>query len=88
MIHKAADRQKIFIVCKTPKDVRKLIEGGVPIQEVNVGNMHFSQGKRQISKKVYVDDADMDDLKAIRDAGVEIYIQDVPGDIKERIKEI
>ena len=42
----------------------------------------------QISKKVYVDDADMDDLKAIRDAGVEIYIQDVPGDIKERIKEI
>ena len=88
MIHKAADRQKIFIVCKTPKDVRKLIEGGVPIQEVNVGNMHFSQGKRQVSKKVYVDDADMDDLKAIRDAGVEIYIQDVPGDIKERIKEI
>ena len=88
VIHKAADRQKIFIVCKTPKDVRKLIEGGVPIQEVNVGNMHFSQGKRQISKKVYVDDADMDDLKAIRDAGVEIYIQDVPGDIKERIKEI
>ncbi len=88
VIHKAADRQKIFIVCKTPKDVRKLIEGGVPIQEVNVGNMHFSQGKRQISKKVYVDDADMDDLKAIRDTGVEIYIQDVPGDIKERIKEI
>lgn len=88
VIHKAADRQKIFIVCKTPKDVRKLIEGGVPIQEVNVGNIHFSQGKRQISKKVYVDDADMDDLKAIRDAGVEIYIQDVPGDIKERIKEI
>ncbi len=40
------------------------------------------------TKIVYVDDADMDDLKAIRDAGVEIYIQDVPGDIKERIKEI
>ena len=88
VIHKAADRQKIFIVCKTPADVRKLIEGGVPIQEVNVGNMHFSQGKRQISKKVYVDDADMEDLKAIRDAGVDLYIQDVPGDAKERIKEI
>ena len=86
--HKAAERQKIFIVCKTPKDVRRLIEGGVPIKEVNVGNMHFSQGKHQISKKVYVDDADLADLKAIRDAGVDLYIQDVPGDIKERIKEI
>lgn len=88
IIHKAADRQKIFIVCKTPKQVRQLIEGGVPITEVNVGNMHFSQGKRQISKKVYVDDEDMRDLKAIKDAGVTLYIQDVPGDSKESIKEL
>ena len=87
IIHKAADRQKIFIICKTPKEVRRLIEGGVPIKEVNVGNMHFTQGKRQISKKVYVDDQDMADLKAIQDAGVDLYIQDVPGDLKERIKE-
>lgn len=88
IIHKAADRQKIFIVCKTPKQVRLLLEGGVPIKEVNVGNMHFSQGKRQISKKVYVDDEDMLDLKAIKDAGVELYIQDVPGDLKEPIKDL
>ena len=82
MIHKAADRQKIFIVCKTPKEVRQMIEGGVPIKEVNVGNMHFSQGKRQIRKTVYVDDADLADLKAIQDAGVDLYIQVVPGDVK------
>lgn len=88
IIHKAADRQKIFIVCKTPKQVRQLIEGGVPIKEVNVGNMHFTQGKRQISKKVYVDDEDIKDLQAIKDAGVELYIQDVPGDPKESVKEL
>jgi PTS system galactosamine-specific IIB component len=86
VIHKAAPRQKIFIVCKTPKGVRQLIEGGVPIKEVNVGNMHFGKGKIQLSKKVYVDDADMEDLRAIQNAGVELYIQDVPGDIKESIK--
>ena len=85
VIHKASEKQKIFLVCKTPQVVRQLIEGGVPIKEVNVGNMHFSQGKRQISKKVYVDDADMADLKFIQDSGVELYIQDVPGDAKERI---
>lgn len=85
VIHKASERQKIFIVVKTPREVRKLIEGGVPIKEVNVGNMHFDKGKRQISKKVYVDDKDMEDLKAIRDMGVDIYIQDVPGGMKERI---
>lgn len=85
-IHKASEKQKIFIVAKTPETVRKLIEGGVPIKEVNVGNMHFSEGKRQISAKVYVDDKDLADLKAIEDAGVDVYIMDVPGNPKERVK--
>lgn len=86
-IHKASAKQKIFIVCRTPDSVRKLVEGGVVLKDVNVGNMHFDRGKRQLSKKVYVDDKDMDDLLAIQRAGVNIYIQDVPGDMKEQIKE-
>lgn len=86
VIHKAADRQKIFIVARTPAVVWKMIEGGVPIEEVNVGNMHFEKGKTQLSKKVYVDEADMDYLRKIRDSGVNVYIQDVPGDLKEPIK--
>lgn len=85
-IHKASSKQHIFIVAKTPAYVRALIEGGVPIHEVNVGNMHFSEGKRKISTKVYVDDQDLEDLRAIEDRGVDLYIQDVPGDIKEHVK--
>ena len=65
--------------------VRALVEGGVPIKELNVGNMHYSDGKRQISKKVYVNDQDLEDLKFIENAGVDVYIQDVPGDTKERL---
>ena len=63
IIDKAAPSQKIFIICKTPKDVRRLVDAGVPIREVNVGNMHYSDGKRQLTAKVYVDDQDMDNLK-------------------------
>ncbi|MEG1778171.1 MAG: PTS sugar transporter subunit IIB, partial [Angelakisella sp.] len=86
IISKASASQKIFIVCSTPASVLTLLEGGVPIKEVNVGNMHFSHGKRPINKKVYVDDKDMEDLRAIKAKGVEVYIQDVPGDSKEEIK--
>ncbi|SCJ06532.1 EIIAB-Man [uncultured Clostridium sp.] len=85
VIHKAAASQKIFLVCKTPETVRKLVEGGVPIKEVNVGNMHFSEGKRQITKKVFVDDKDIEDLKFIESKGVDVYIQDTPGDVKSRV---
>ena len=85
IIHKAAPSQKIFIVCRTPKEARELVEGGVPIKDANVGNMHFDKGKRQISKKVYVDDKDLEDLMFIKSRGINVFIQDVPGDIKENI---
>ena len=48
--------------------------------------MHFDKGKRQISKKVYVDDKDLEDLRFIKSKGINVFIQDVPGDIKENIK--
>lgn len=86
VIHKAAPSQKIFLVCRTPAAVRTLIEGGVPVKEVNVGNMHFSPGKHPISKKVYVDDKDMEDLLFIKSKVEKLYIQDVPGDFKEDVK--
>lgn len=85
VISKAAPSQKIFLVCKTPETVRKLIDGGVQLKEVNVGNMHFSDGKKQITKKVFVNDKDVEDLKYIEGKGVDVYIQDTPGDLRSRV---
>ncbi|MCI1032248.1 PTS galactosamine transporter subunit IIB [Raoultella terrigena] len=85
IIAKAAPHQKIFLICRTPAIVRKLIEGGLSLKDVNVGNMHFSEGKKQISSKVYVDDSDLDDLRFIKRSGINLFIQDVPGDAKEGI---
>ncbi|KHE04376.1 PTS galactosamine transporter subunit IIB [Citrobacter braakii] len=85
VISKAAPHQKIFLICRTPHTVRNLLEGGVTLNDVNVGNMHFSEGKKQISSKVYVNEQDLDDLHFIKKQGVNIFIQDVPGDQKEQI---
>lgn len=84
-IHKASPQQHIFIVVKTPHVARQLVEGGIKLGEVNVGNMHFSEGKWSISTKVYVNQQDLDDLHALEDAGCNVYIQDVPGDKKESV---
>ena len=83
VIEKANADQKIFLVCKTPETLRKLIEGGVEIKKVNIGNMHFSEGKKKISDKVYVNDKEMDDLNFIKSKVDEIYIQDTPDFKKE-----
>ncbi|MCI5840141.1 MAG: PTS galactosamine transporter subunit IIB [Peptoniphilaceae bacterium] len=88
VIGKAADRQKIFIICENPQDVLRLIEGGVPIDKVNVGNMHMSEGKRQVATSVAVDDDDVDAFRKIKEKGVELFIQRVPTIAKEDVSKI
>ncbi|WP_300409433.1 PTS N-acetylgalactosamine transporter subunit IIB [Lagierella sp.] len=83
VIHKAADRQKIFIICETPQDVLKLVEGGVPITKVNVGNMHMAEGKRQVAQVVAVDDEDVETFKKLKEKGVELEIRKVPTESAE-----
>lgn len=77
-IHKAADRQKILLVCKRPADFVTLVKGGVPITRINVGNMHFAEGKRQIHKTVSVDQQDLEAFHTLQQAGVECFVQGVP----------
>ncbi|GBG93690.1 N-acetylglucosamine-specific PTS system IIB component [Ligilactobacillus salitolerans] len=88
IIHKAADRQKIFIVVKTPADAVKLVEGGVPITKINVGNMHYGKGKKEITKKVYVDEQDQKDLLQLAShEDIRVFIEDYPGEKKFTVDE-
>lgn len=83
VIGNASPDQKILLLCRTPNDVRRLIEGNVQIDEVNIGNMHPSPGKNAIAKNVYVDEKDLDDLNYIKSKVENIYTQDVPKTKKE-----
>lgn len=88
VIHKAASHQKIFIVCKTPQDVLTLVKGGVPIKYVNVGNMHFSEGKKQIHKTVSVDQGDIDAFNQLMNLGITCEVRRVPDEAGEQISDL
>ncbi len=77
-IHRAANRQKILLVCKTPADFLTLVKGGVPVNRINVGNMHYANGKQQIAKTVSVDAGDIAAFNDLKTAGVECFVQGVP----------
>lgn len=88
IIHKASASQKIFIICETPQDVLKLVEGGVPIKKVNIGNMHMAEGKRQVATSVAVDDSDVAAFKKLQELGVELEIKRVPDTTAESIDKL
>ncbi|WP_164217770.1 PTS N-acetylgalactosamine transporter subunit IIB [Virgibacillus sp. YIM 98842] len=78
VIHKASPRQKIFLVVRDVQDALTLKEGGVPIDHINVGNMHYEEGKKQISSTVSVDDKDIEAFKRLDEMGVELDLRRVP----------
>ena len=78
IIHRANAAQKIIMLVETPQDVVRLVKGGVPITRVNIGNMHFSEGKNQIDKTVSVDQSDIDAFRTLSSLGVECNIQRIP----------
>jgi PTS system N-acetylgalactosamine-specific IIB component len=88
VIHKASPRQNIFIICETPQDVLTLVKGGVPIKKVNIGNMHMSEGKRQVAKVVAVNDEDVAAFKELQELGIELEIRKVPSESSEKISKL
>ena len=64
-IFKASPRQTIFIIVKTAQDVLTLAEKGVPITELNVGNIHMKEGKTRLTNFISVDASDLEALKTL-----------------------
>lgn len=80
IINKAAPHQKILLVVRTPQDALRLVEGGVPIKKINIGNLHFEEGKKQISSTVSVDEKDIETFKKLNSLGVDLEVKGVPSD--------
>lgn len=63
VIFKAAPEQKIFIVCKSPAEALRLVKGGVPVKEINIGNIHNKPGKEMVTRSIFLGDEDKASIK-------------------------
>lgn len=74
------DKQRLFIVAKKPKTLLALVEKGVPIKEINVGNMMEDDGTRQVTRSINVVDEDVAAFRSLDKKGVKLTAQMVPND--------
>lgn len=79
IIHKAAAAQTIFIITKDTSDLLKLVEGGVPIDEVNLGNIHNDGSKEKITRSLFFGEQEKADIKKlIEEHGIEFNTKTTP----------
>ncbi|AUW95818.1 PTS system mannose/fructose/N-acetylgalactosamine-transporter subunit IIB [Streptococcus pluranimalium] len=74
------DSQRLLIVARRPDRFLSLIEKGVTIPELNVGNMSQSSETRSVTRSVNVVDEDIVAFDAIQGHGTKIIHQMVPND--------
>lgn len=65
VIHKANPAQSIFLIVKDCKDALRLVEGGVPLKEINIGNIHNCEGKEKITRSIFLGAEDKDALRTM-----------------------
>ncbi|MDV6379704.1 PTS sugar transporter subunit IIB [Pediococcus pentosaceus] len=74
------DSQKVFIVVKRPQVLLDLVNDGVKLETINVGNMSQTDETTQTTNSINVVQDDVDAFKALHEKGIKITQQMVPGD--------
>ena len=74
------DSQRLFIVARKPDRFLGLVEAGVPLETLNVGNMSQTPETRSITRSINVVDKDVEDFHKLAEKGVKLTAQMVPND--------
>lgn len=76
------DSQRVLLVARNPQSILQLLEFGVDLSEVNVGNMPKTEMTRQLRKTVHATENDVAILKQISAKGIRLTAQLVPNEEK------
>lgn len=73
-------KNNVLVLLATCQDALRAFELGVPINCCNVGNLHYSKGKRQICSHVALSMKDEECLRYFESRNVELDFRCIPAD--------
>ena len=72
-----------LLLVESTRDLEKILDQGIRIEEVNLGIIHLSKGKKSLTELVALDDEDLRILKRVKDKGIKISVKKLPEDLDE-----
>ena len=85
---KKYEKRKIFVVVKHPGTLLSICKKGCGLEAVNVGGLYFKEGRRQISKTVYVDPEMGEIFRELDSLGVRLENRTTPTDPEEDLMKL
>lgn len=82
-----AERADAIVLFSSCPDAKRAFETGFVFDSLNVGNLHYGPGKRQLSPSIAVSDEDESCLRYFAGLGIDLDFRCVPNDpIQVRFK--
>jgi len=73
-------KDKVLVLVSSPQDALQLVKAGAPAASVNVGGIHFKEGRVQMLKAISLDESDVKALQELIRKGVELEARPLPLD--------
>jgi PTS system mannose-specific IIB component len=75
-----AENENIFIIAKFPEDGVALVEGGLNMPVLNLGNQAYVRGSKKLSNTVFLTEESVKALKKAHENGIHITCRMMPSD--------
>lgn len=72
--------QRVLLILEGPQDALALIDQGVEIETINVGNLAHKEGAIQIRSNIKVTQDEIESFKKLNEMGVKLITKMVPDD--------
>ena len=81
------DRKDVFCLVENCQDAQRIVEQGIHIQTVNVGNIHYSSSCYQLSNSIAATSEDISCFQFFEERGIALDFRCVPSD-KGEVKKV
>ncbi|RMH60409.1 MAG: PTS mannose/fructose/sorbose transporter subunit IIB [Calditrichaeota bacterium] len=86
LLDNSRDFSKSIFLVKGPEIVEHLLDQGVRLDKVNVGGIHFKEGRRNYLPYLYLSAAEIESFRHCMERGVVFECQDVPTGMRHDLK--
>lgn len=82
-VFRGTEKRRALVLAPGPLELLGLLDRGAKFALANVGGLHYTAGKVQLGKAIFLSDLDRDALKAIAERGVKLEGRALPNDCEE-----
>ncbi len=79
----ASEKRRALILVREIADLEKAVAAGLTpsaVHRLNLGNVHYAPGRRQVTPTIFLSDAELQALRRIEGAGFAVEVQVIPSD--------